>query len=280
MASRDERVRKVVAETEAPRTRLSLATDLRGLGLTAGDTVMVHSSLSAMGYVVAGAISVVQALTDVVTDAGTIVMPSHSYYYSDPARWDEWALSKKWVDEMRNALPAFNPRVAPTTQMGQVGEVFRTWPGVMRSRHPTTSSAAWGKHAEYVTASHSYGYHHGDSSPLARVYDRDGRVLLLGVGYDRNTSFHLADHRITETPKRKGFLPVPEDGRSVWREFETAKDMSAEWLLELGAAFEATGSVTVGKVGSAEARLFSQRAAVDFAVGWLRDRYLAARQPC
>ena len=240
---------------------------------------MVHSSLSSLGFVVAGPISVVRALIDVVTDAGTIVMPTHSYNYYDPARWERWTLSEEWLDEIREALPAFDPRVTPTTRMGQVAEAFRTWPGVVRSRHPTNSSSAWGKHADRVTASHSYGYHHGDRSPLARVYDLDGVVLLLGVGYDRNTSFHLADHRLPETPKRKEVLAVPENGRSVWREFATARDMGDEWILGVGAAFEATGSVTVGKVGSAEARLFSQRAAVDFAMGWLKEKYRAAEQP-
>ena len=141
------------------------------------------------------------------------------------------------------------------------------------------SFAAWGKNAEYVTANHSYEYGQGDRSPLARVYDLHGMILLLGVGYDRNTSFHLADYRTPETPKQKDLLAVPENGRSVWREYHGVDEMDGDWLRELGDAFQATGSVTVGKVGSADTRLFSQRAAVDFAVSWLKNKYAEVRAP-
>ena len=123
----------------------------------------------------------------------------------------------------------------------------------------------------------------GEGSPLARVYDLDGRILLLGVAYDRNTSFHLAEYRIpethlveylvAETARRKELLPAPEHRRVVWREFDEIAFMSDAWLTELGEAFEATSHVRVGRVGSAEDRLVSQRRSVDFAVGWLQSRY-------
>ena len=263
----------LIAKSDAPRTRESLAADLRHLGLQTGATVIVHSSLSALGWVNGGAVTAVHALMDVVTDAGTIVTPAHSYYYSDPGKWEAPPVPEHWVETIRETLPPFDPATSPTTLMGQTVEVFRRWPGTLRSRHPVCSFAAWGQDAEYVTADHTYEYAQGDGSPLARVYDLDGMVLLLGVGYDRNTSFHLADYRALESPKRKERFAVPEDGRSVWREFDSVEEMNGDWLRELGEAFEATGSVTVGKVGSAETRLFSQRAAVDFALGWLKNKH-------
>ncbi len=64
--------------TPSPRTRALLATDLLNAGLTVGMTVMVHSSLSSLGWVCGGPVTVVQALMDVVTTAGTLVMPTHS----------------------------------------------------------------------------------------------------------------------------------------------------------------------------------------------------------
>ena len=269
----ESRLHKIVADTDVPRTRRTIGSDLHALGLASGDSVIVHSSLSSLGFVVGGPIALVQALMDVVTDAGTIVMPSHSYYYGDAARWYGTALPESWISEIRESLPAFDPVVAPTTGMGKTVEAFRSWPGTLRSRHPVNSFAAWGHHAERVTAGHTYEYWQGDGSPLGRVYELDGRVLLIGVGYDRNTSFHLADHRFPHTPKWKSMLPVPKDGRCEWRQFDGVKEMGSESLLEVGAAFESTGKVTVGKVGSAECRLFSQRAAVDFALEWLSERH-------
>ena len=44
-------------------------------------------------------------------------------------------------------------------------------------------------------------------------------VLLLGVGYDRNTSFHLAEYRAPGTPERTDASPLLEEGRRVWREY-------------------------------------------------------------
>ena len=268
-----QRILDIIANTDSPRTRESIATGLRKLGLAAGDTVIVHSSLSSLGFVSGGAPAVVQALIDVITDSGTIVMPTHSSDYSDPAGWEAPPVPQSWVEPLRASLPAFDPEVTPTSYMGQIVEVFRRWPGNERSRHPTISFAAWGPDSEFVTEGHTYEEEAGDGSPLGRVYDLDGKVLLLGVGYDRNTSFHLAEYRVPGYPRRKRLLPTPERGRSVWREFDDTDEMSQEWLLELGGAFESARDVTVGTVGSAEARLFSQRHAVDFAIGWLKEKH-------
>src|SRR5690554_1946837 len=77
----------VVKKTNYPRTRSSIAEDLRRLGMKPGMDVLVHSSLSSLGWVNGGSVAVIQALMDVVAPAGTLVMPTHSAEYSDPAKW-------------------------------------------------------------------------------------------------------------------------------------------------------------------------------------------------
>lgn len=62
--------------TVYPKTRGSLAEDFRNLGLKKGMTVIVHSSLKSLGWVVGGPIAVVQALMDVLSEEGTLVMPT------------------------------------------------------------------------------------------------------------------------------------------------------------------------------------------------------------
>jgi aminoglycoside 3-N-acetyltransferase len=93
-------------------------------------------------------------------------------------------------------------------------------------------------------------------------------VLLLGADYDSNTTFHLAEYRAPgQTPERQG-APIMEDGRRVWKTYDDI-ELNSDIFPEIGADFETTGAVTLGQVGSAQARLFSSRAAVDFAQDWL-----------
>lgn len=262
---------KLIEATPEPRTRSSLAEDLRRLGIKAGTTVMVHSSLRALGWVCGGPVAVVQALMDVITPEGTLVMPTHSGDLSDPAGWKRPPVPQSWWPTIRQTMPAYDPRTTPTRGMGRVVEVFRTWHGVQRSAHPTTSFAAWGAQAEFVTANHALDYEMGETSPLARVYDLDGWVLLLGVGYDSNTSFHLAEYRMPNQKVIRPGAPIIENGQRVWKEFDDI-DINDDPFGQMGVEFEESGNVLVGNVGSAESRLLSQRKAVDFALQWLQTR--------
>jgi aminoglycoside 3-N-acetyltransferase len=156
-----------VSKIDGPRTRDSLTAELRALGLSAGQTVIIHSSLSALGWVCGGPVAVIQALMDVLTSEGTLVMPAHSGELSEPAEWQHSPVPAEWWSIIRETMPAFDPRVTPTRGMGRIAESFRTWPGVMRSDHPQVSFAAWGRHADFVTASHALDYGLGEQSPLA-----------------------------------------------------------------------------------------------------------------
>jgi len=71
----------------------------------------------------------------------------------------------------------------------------RTWPGAYRSSHPQFSFAAVGSAAQQLTADQRLSDACGEGSPLARLYEPDGRVLVLGVGHDNNTPLHLAEYR-------------------------------------------------------------------------------------
>ena len=249
--------------TTSPRTRNSLATDLRELGVTPGMIVLVHSSLSSLGWVCGGAVTVVQALMDVITSTGTLVMPTHSSDYSDPAEWQNPPVPSQWWSIIRETMPAFDPQVTSTRNMGRIVEVFRNYPEVLRSSHPTVSFAAWGQYAEAMIKNHTLEDSLGEKSPLAHLYDLNGWVLLLGVGYDCCTCFHLAEYRTGEAKRVLRGCPIIERGQRVWKTY-TDIDVNPDCFEELGQAFEKTGNVIVKKVGSAQTRLFPVRTAVDF----------------
>jgi aminoglycoside 3-N-acetyltransferase len=255
----------------SPRTRDTLAANLRALGLQAGMVVIVHSSLSSIGWVNGGSVTVVQALLDVITPDGTLIMPAHSGEYSDPSHWQHPSVPEAWWQIIRDTMPAFDPRFTPTRGMGRIAETFRTWPHALRSLHPQDSFAAWGRQAEFITAKHALENGLGDQSPLARIYDLDGYVLLLGVPHANNTSFHLGEYRAPDWKIEVQGAPIFEDGQRVWKTFRTF-EVDADCFDELGADFEKVHLVKIGLVGSATTRLFSQRAAVDFAQQWIAKK--------
>ena len=265
---KDDSIARVIAESKAPRTRESLARDLDQLGVMTGNRLIVHTSMRSLGWVNGGAVAYVQALQDAVGSTGSIVMPTQSGDYSDPSGWRHPAIPVEWVAEVKRTMPAYDPAVTPTWRMGTVSELFRTLPGVIRSNHPSGSFAAWGQGAEQIIADHG-AQRIGEESPVARLYDLDGRMLLVGVGYNRNTCFHYSEYRAVATRYVPELMPLVIDGSVEWTEVNEIEFMDDQSLIDLGNEFEASSEVANGPVGSADGRLFGVRDCVDFGVKWL-----------
>ncbi|KUN74002.1 hypothetical protein AQJ46_06065 [Streptomyces canus] len=222
------------------RGRADLVHDLRGLGLRAGDTVLVHSALSAVGPVSNGAETMVSALLEVLGPNGTLVV-----YTPTPG-------------DARAGTPASAPCTAPGFGVGVLAETVRNRPAALRSAHPRSAFAALGAQADHITSDHSLDCSLGKASPLGRLEELDARVLLMGVGFEACTAFHLAEYRI---PSR---LAGPHECAEVL--------LDTSSFAAVGAAYEATGAVRSGRVGLARCRLFDLADAVAFAVGRLADR--------
>lgn len=245
---------------------------LTAVGVRPGQSIMVHTSLSSLGYVCGGAQTVIEALMECVGKEGTIMMPSQSWKNLDPEAGVHWEEPKEWWQIIRDHWPAYDKAITPTNTMGAVAEMFRRWPGVLRSDHPARSVAAWGKHAEYLTRDHDLSNIFGDGSPVGKLYELDGHVLLIGVGYDKNTSLHLADARAVYPGKHQTteHSAVMVNGERKWVAYETlyvdGKDFG-----EIGEAFERQGREKEEPLGCGRLRLMRQRELVDFAVEWIGE---------
>ena len=257
-----------IEKTAQPNTVGTIGRDLGRLGLAAGDTALVHSSLSAIGWVCGGAVAVVQALLAVVGEQGTVVMPAHTSDNSDPAKWGNPPVPADWIETIRATMPAFEADISLTRSMGRIAECFRTYPGTLRSDHPQMSFTANGHLARAITAQHVLTPGFGSETPLGALYRQHAKILLLGVDYMNCTAFHLA-----EVLSGKGStVPVGcaliQEGARVWRWFEDF-EYDADDFAQIGADLDASGAVTIGQIGCATSRLVDLTVAVDFARDWM-----------
>jgi aminoglycoside 3-N-acetyltransferase len=259
---------RIAASAESLTTVRTLEGELRELGLQPGSSVLVHASLSQAGWVCGGAVAVLQALMAVLGPAGTVVVPTHTAELSDPSGWRNPPVPQEWWATIRETMPPYEVATTPSLGMGALAELVRTWPGAVRSGHPQFSFAALGPAAEQLTAGHGLRDGLGEDSPLARLYDLAGWVLLLGVGHDSNTSLHLAEYRSGVRPAVEQAAPVLVDGHRQWVTWKDV-DLYSEDFPALGTDLDATGLVKPGPVGRTVARLMRQPSVVDFAESWL-----------
>lgn len=150
----------------------NILSDLRAIGVLKDDKLLVHASYKALGEVEGGAQTVIRALKDAVGEAGTLMLPTFTY------------------DHVNRQNPVFDVK-STASCVGYLTEVFRLSDGVLRSVHPTHSVAVWGKDKEFYVQNHrDDNVCVGKNSPLYKLKDNGGKILMLGCGITHNTLIH------------------------------------------------------------------------------------------
>ncbi len=248
---------------------VTLRHDLTALGVKNGDMLLVHTKLSKLGWVPGGPQTIAETLVGCVGDEGLICVPTFSSQNTDPANWQSPPVPQDWHDEIRATMPPFHPAYTPTRSMGAINDVIRSMPTAVRNGHPFSSFAAIGKNAERIVGGFTVAFDFDEHSPLARLYDANAKVLLLGTGFANCTCFHLGEHRAGKCGPAKGGTAMMVDGKRQWVSFDTI-DYCDDDFETLGNAFAAhSQTLRKGKVGQADCRLFSIREAVDYAQKWI-----------
>ncbi len=237
--------------------------------------MLVHAALRKVGPIAGGPDMIVDALRDVLGPEGTIL------------GYTDWQLEDDERDDpaLRDHLPAFDPlRSHATRDNGFWPELLRTTPGALRSGSPGASMAALGGKAEWFTADHALDYGYGPQSPLGKLVEAGGKVLMLGAPLDTMTLLHHAEH-VADFPNKRVIryeAPILVDGRKVWRwfeEFDTSDvpdGVPEDYFATIVEAFLASGRGKRGTIGAAASVLVSAPEIVAFGVEWM-ERELGGR---
>jgi aminoglycoside 3-N-acetyltransferase len=235
--------------------RQAITQQLLDLGIRPGGVLLVHCAFSKVKPVENGPAGLIAALRSVLGPEGTLVMPS-------------------MTDDDEHL---FDPLTTPCAGMGIVADTFWKQPDVQRSDSPH-AFAAVGPEAAPITAPHPIDLPHGLNSPVGRVYERDGQVLLLGVGHDSNTTIHLAEFLAGVRYRRKKQIICLQDGQPNQIAYGEIDHCCQNFNLVDG-WLEERRLQHRGMVGSADARLARSQDIVEVVVDHLRKNETAFLHP-
>lgn len=261
------REQQLINSQKRPITINDIVKDLRRLGVREGDAVLVHASLSRLGWVCGGPQAMVQALMQTVGDEGTLIMPAQTGDWSDPAEWGilrfQRSGMRRFIGSFRLSIQLYHPR-GEWVVLRSCSERFQR----RCAQRTRRFLCANGKYAELITSEHMLSPQFGMASPLGKLYGLGAKVLMLGTGYESCTSFHLAEAMSERLPTKQLGTAIYEGDERVWKWF-TDFAYDSEDFGRIGQFYDHEGSVQKGAVGSAESRLFDLKEAVDFAKQWL-----------
>jgi aminoglycoside 3-N-acetyltransferase len=233
------------------------------LGLKPGMTVMVHSSLSSFGKVRGGADKVIACIQKAITDKGKLIMPTFTYQCGYG--------SIQPLETIRSK--AFSMATPAVRAIGIIPETFRKKPNVFRSFHPIFSFAFWGRNAKELSDSYAMADSLTVQSPLGKLLEDDGYLLLLGVDLSVASLVHAAEYsaNVPYSEYRHYFGIQGKDGKNTMAHLRTTGHSEEFRLLE-GLLFAGAVPFSTQTIGRSTCRLVKARELFDAAVSIIRSK--------
>ena len=261
-------------------TAAAVCDGFRAAGAQPCDTVLYHGSLSSMGTVEGGPVTVIDGVLEAVGPEGTVAMPTLWYHDAElPMNPEDFDVETS------------------SSYVGALSEAFRGDPRSVRSNHFSHSVSAIGARAVELTADHGAGglYHtpwspkaFADVSPWGRLYEWNALYCFIGVTLRVCTMKHYVEARMVA----EYLAHAPESARSGLKEQLSAMGHAGVWPYfdsqKLGEELEAEGAMGLAKIGSATLRAVRTRTLVDEAFKrlraepktWFNEAFMAWREAC
>lgn len=260
-------------EREGGVAKSELVAQLRQVGIVPGDVLLIHTSMSKMGYLENGPQTAIDALLETLGPEGTLVMPSSP-------------VAALQVDYMAQA-PVFDVKSTPS-KMGAITEVFRKMPGTQRSLHPTEPVCAHGPQAKFITEGH-FGRltPYDEFSPWQRLAQLNGKIIYAGVTLiNAGTSLHTLEDSVefeypvyTEKIYTVSVIDLKGEEHQVKTRAHNPVWSAKRRCDELIPWFESEGVLTKFSLGKADSLLLHAQPMLDTMIEGYRQKKITMYHP-
>lgn len=250
------KIKEMLKDGKLPLSKDMLVDEFKQLGLKSNDKVMVHSSLSSFGYVIDGARAIIDAIIEVVGEDGLILMPGHSSWNSDPLEWTNPPMPKEWTEHIANSILPYDPQKSAIDFVGAIPIAFSKYNGVLRTNHPTVSFLMYGNYIGWENQPLNYPL--GVDSQLMKLFEEDGKVLMLGTDYSNVTALHLSEYLSDKVKEEVNKSKVLIDNTPEWVSI-IEKEAQCEFFNLIGDIYERDRFYSERMIGYSKCKLVDVR---------------------
>lgn len=247
-------------------TKEDLNDMLTSMGIQKGMVILLQANTTKLGYIAGGEQAIIEALMDAVGFDGTIVMPAFTPQLADPSCLKQMVDREQWENIRSHALPFDRKLSACDTNDSLVHQFLRN-EGVVRSYHPLYSFCAWGKYAKLICDKHPLHFGLNEDSPLGKMVEFNGYVLMLGMDYQECVMFQLARYHGDQLPIKVVSAPIEINKKKIWKDMLDL-DYDNACFGEVGEAMEDRYIVKTACIGDGLCRFFSAREATNLATAY------------